>query len=89
MIHRMKPCLAPAAFLLGTLGLASICAPALAAYVPDGSYGASCREIRVDGPYLSALCARVDGSWHPTHIFVPRRGGSGISNQNGYLSCGG
>ena len=88
MICSMNPRLAPAAFLLGPLGLASACAPALASYVPHGSYAASCREIHTEGPDLVALCARVDGSWNYTRIFMPRCDGDTISNQNGHLTCG-
>ena len=89
MIRPMNLRFRPAALLLGTLGLASACAPALASYVPDGSYAASCRQIHTEGPYLVALCARVDGSWNYTRIFMPRCDGDTISNQNGHLSCGG
>ena len=87
MTRRMNP-LKPMTLLLGTLGLASACAPALAGYVPDGSYAQSCRQIHTEGPYLVAMCARVDGSWNYTRVFMPRCEGEGISNQNGHLSCG-
>ncbi len=80
--------LAPAAFLLGTLGLASACAPAFASYVPHGSYAETCRQIHTEGPDLVALCARVDGSWNYTRIFMPRCDGNNVSNQNGHLTCG-
>jgi len=38
-MKHINPRLAPAAFPIGTLGLASACAPALASYVPHGSMG--------------------------------------------------
>jgi hypothetical protein len=63
-------------------------APTLAAFVPRGTYEKSCRNVQVDGPYLTAICARVDGSWRWTRIFAPRCDGLEISNQNGRLTCG-
>jgi hypothetical protein len=77
-----------ASLVLGTVALASA-QPAFAYYVPGGSYVATCRHIHASGPYLDAVCRRVDGSWRYSHIFVDRCGGAGISNQDGHLSCGG
>jgi len=88
VIRHMNLHLTPVAFLFGTLGLASACAPALASYVPHGSYAATCRQIHTEGPYLVAFCARVDGSWNYTRIFVPSCDGDNVTNQNGHLSCG-
>lgn len=73
--------------LLTALGTLSFCAPAFA--IPGGSYAASCHQIHREGPYLVALCGRVDGSLRWSRIFVPRCGGTGVSNQNGHLVCGG
>jgi hypothetical protein len=74
--------------VVGTAAVAAGAGPALAEYVPHGSYASSCRDIHKDGPYLYAYCARVDGSWHYTRVFVPRCGGGNISNQDGHLTCG-
>jgi hypothetical protein len=70
------------------LALGSVASPAMAFYVPHGSYAKTCREIHLHGPYLTALCARLDGSWRYSRLFAPRCGGFGISNQNGHLACG-
>jgi hypothetical protein len=61
---------------------------AMAAYVPHGTYAETCRNIHVEGPYLRAVCTRLDGGWNVTQIFVPHCGRSNISNQNGHLTCG-
>lgn len=87
-MHHINPRLAPAAFLFGTLALASACAPALASYVPHGSYARSCREIHMEGPDLVAFCARVDGSYRYSRLFMPSCESNYISNQNGHLHCG-
>ena len=69
-------------------GLLADPVPALASFVPHGTYAQTCRNIHVNGPYLTAASARVDGSWRWTRIFAPRCGGIEISNQNGRLTCG-
>lgn len=81
--------LTSAAVLAGTLALVAGTLPASAYFVPGGSYAASCRSIRMNGPVLSAYCRRVDGSGMWSSVVVPRCAGTGISNQNGRLVCGG
>jgi hypothetical protein len=71
-----------------TMALVFDAPDAIASFVPHGTYAQTCRHIHVDGPYLEASCARADGSWRWTRIFVPRCGGIEISNQNGHLACG-
>lgn len=88
MIARLRPRTIAGALVLGAVALATA-QPASAYYVPGGSYVATCRHIHASGPYLEAVCQRVDGSWRYSHIFVDRCGGAGISNQDGHLSCGG
>ncbi len=70
------------ALLAGTI-------PASAYFVPGGSYTASCRSIHMNGPVLSAFCRRVNGTGMWSSVVVPRCAGTGISNQNGHLVCGG
>lgn len=74
--------------VLGALGLASVSTPALASYFPRGTYVATCRHIHTEGPDLFADCARVDGSWNHSRIFVPACRGDVISNRDGHLRCG-
>lgn len=69
-------------------GLLAAPVPALAGFVPHGTYPHPCRSIHVNGPTLTTIRARDDGSWRWTQIFVPRYGGIEISNQNGRLTCG-
>ena len=80
--------LTAAALLAGLAALAGT-APASASFVPGGSYAASCRSIRMNGPVLSAFCRRIDGTGMWSSIMVPRCAGTGVSNQNGRLVCGG
>lgn len=73
---------------LTVLGLlAAACTPAQA--FPGGSYAASCHQIHMEDGYLTALCGTGYGGYRWARIFAPRCGGSGISNQNGHLVCGG
>ena len=63
---------------------------AFADEIPGGSWINSCRNVHMDGPYLTALCGRANGEgerW--ARLFVPRCGRSGVSNQDGHLVCGG
>ncbi len=80
---------ASAAVILAGLGVAASVSTASAFAVPGGSYARSCGRIQMNGPMLSAFCRRVNGSLAFSRIFVPRCGGSGVSNQNGHLVCGG
>jgi hypothetical protein len=76
------------AALLVTMSAAGVGAfgqPALA----YGSFEKTCTHIRAYGPYIEALCRRVDGSWRFSRIYAPRCGGIHVSNQDGHLSCGG
>lgn len=78
-----------ATLVSGSIALLAGTAPASAYFVPGGSYAASCRSIRMNGPVLSAFCRRVNGTGTWSSIVVPRCAGTGISNQNGHLVCGG
>lgn len=85
MTHRIIQHAALAAVVLAA---ASASAPARASYIPRGSYVATCRHIRTEGPDLFAVCTRVDGSWNRTRIFVPACRSDVISNWDGHLRCG-
>jgi hypothetical protein len=75
------------AFLAATVLAVFGSGPALA--IPGGSYAASCHEIHMEGPYLTALCGTGNGNLRWSRIFAPRCGGTGVSNQHGHLVCGG
>lgn len=76
-------------FLQVVISIATAGVSASAMPLPRGSYVSSCRHIYVDGPFLQAFCARVDGEWNYTRIFMPHCTSDHISNQDGHLSCGG
>ena len=88
MNHRFIQPRLLAGIVLGSLAFVSDCRPALADYVPNGSYVATCRSIHIEGDDLVAFCTRVDGRWHHTRIFVPACRGDTISNHDGHLRCG-
>jgi hypothetical protein len=58
------------------------------AQAPPGSYRESCREIRMHGPNLTALCRTVRGREHLTALNVEHCAGD-IGNNNGNLVCNG
>jgi hypothetical protein len=48
--------------------------------VQPSSYQLTCRHIRVTGATLTALCRRIDGSFHESSTLIP-----GIANIDGNL----
>ena len=61
--------------------------PAPSIAVPNGSYLASCQNVRTEGELLKASCRRRDGSRRETAISVPGCAGVDIFNRNGFLMC--
>ncbi|TCO10196.1 hypothetical protein EV666_11569 [Camelimonas lactis] len=60
--------------------LACVCAPAVAEAPPQGSYMASCKEIRVVAGWLRAACQDRKGRWVEATTAVSWRAlGGGIS----------
>ncbi len=80
----MKLVAAPALALV-LLALAG--APAEARGAPPGSYLDSCRQIRVQGGALVAMCRKRSGRWVPTSLPNVRRCVGDIGNANGRLVC--
>lgn len=59
------------------------------AQAPPGSYRESCRDIRIHGPTLTALCRRANGRGeHLTALNIAHCVGD-IGNNNGHLICSG
>jgi hypothetical protein len=61
---------------------------AASAQAPPGSYQQSCRDIRMQGPNLTAFCRRIDGREQPTGLNIAHCVGD-IGNNNGNLMCNG
>lgn len=58
------------------------------AQMPPGSYAQSCRDIRVEGDRMSAICATRQGTAQRSTISLDNCPGS-IANDNGRLTCEG
>jgi hypothetical protein len=56
--------------------------------LPMGSYQASCGEVSMRGPILSARCTSPSGNRIFSSLDVRRCGGGNVRNQNGFLVCG-
>ena len=54
---------------------------------PPGSYLRSCRDVRMRGDSLVALCRRIDRRWQPSRLDDVRRCVGDIGNDNGTLVC--
>ena len=54
---------------------------------PAGSYTETCRDIRMKGNTLHAICKSADGHEAPTSLRDPNRCSDGVANLNGILSC--
>jgi CVNH domain len=68
--------------------LVGLAAPAAAQAPPPGSYRESCRDIRTQGPNLTALCRTKRGREQVTALNVEHCVGD-IGNNNGNLVCNG
>ena len=56
---------------------------------PPGSYQQSCREIRMHGPTLTAVCRRAKGRGEQLTALNVAHCGGDIGNNNGHLQCSG
>jgi hypothetical protein len=75
--------------LFAVVALAGLSLSAYAQAVPPGSYQQSCRNIRMQGSTLSAVCRRANGRGdQPTALNVTHCAGD-IGNNNGQLTCNG
>ena len=69
--------------------LAGLSVPAAAQVPPPGSYLHSCRDVRLQGRTLVALCRRGDGRWRPAALPEAGRCIGDIRNVDGTLRCNG
>ena len=78
--------------VIGLFGVAALAGLSLSAYAqapPPGSYQQSCRDIRMQGSTLIAVCRRANGRGdQPTALNVAHCVGD-IGNNNGQLICNG
>src|SRR5271170_5425058 len=74
--------------LFGAAVVASLYVSAFAQAPPPGSYQYSCRDIRMRGTTLTAVCSRLNGSEQLTALNVARCVGD-IGNADGQLICNG
>jgi hypothetical protein len=75
--------------LLLAVGLTSLSFSAFAQAPPPGSYQQSCRDIRMQGPTLSALCRRANGRGEQLTALNVAHCVGDIGNNNGQLICNG
>jgi hypothetical protein len=54
---------------------------------PAGSYTESCKNIRMKGATLHAVCKSLDGRELPTSLKDANRCAEGVANINGILNC--
>jgi CVNH domain len=74
--------------LFSAVSLAILSMPAHA-QAPPGSYQQTCREIRMEGPILSAVCMREHGRGDQLTALNVARCVGDIRNLNGQLQCTG
>src|SRR5438270_6422719 len=60
---------------------------AAASSQPSGSYTESCKNIRMKGTTLHAVCKSIDGREMPTSLKDANRCSQGVANLNGILTC--
>jgi CVNH domain len=75
--------------LLAGAMLAVASASAHAQAAPPGSYRESCRDIRMQGPTLTALCRRANGRGEQLTALDVAHCVGDIGNNNGNLACNG
>jgi hypothetical protein len=54
---------------------------------PSGSYTETCKNIRMKGTTLHAVCRSIDGREMPTSLKDADRCSQGVANINGILNC--
>src|SRR5260370_17140799 len=75
--------------VFASAALAALCSSAYAQAPPPGSYQQSCRDIRMQGGTLTALCRRANNRGEqPTALNVAHCAGD-IGNNNGQFQCSG
>lgn len=55
--------------------------------MPGGSWGASCRDARMNGPVLYARCDDGNGRWYPTQLDMRQCWSNRARNNYGNLLC--
>jgi hypothetical protein len=55
--------------------------------LPPGSYTETCKDIRMRGTTLHAVCRSIDGREMPVSLKDANRCAQGVANMNGVLSC--
>jgi hypothetical protein len=75
--------------LLAAATLASLSFSASAQAPPPGSYRESCRDVRMQGPTLTALCRRANGRGEQLTALNVAHCVGDIGNNNGNLVCNG
>jgi hypothetical protein len=75
--------------LIGLFGVAALSLSAYAQAPPPGSYQQSCRDIRMQGWTLAAVCRRADGRGEQVSALNVARCVGDIGNNNGQLICNG
>jgi hypothetical protein len=75
--------------LLGAVALAGLSFSAYAQALPPGSYQQSCRDFRMRGGTLTALCHRAHGRGEQLTALNVAHCVGDIGNNNGQLQCNG
>ena len=75
--------------LFSAVVLVGLSSSAYAQAPPPGSYQQSCREIRMQGSTLSAVCRRANGRGDQLTALDVRHCAGDIGNNNGQLACNG
>lgn len=55
--------------------------------LPPGPYTETCKDLRMRGTTLHAVCRSIDGREMPVSLKDANRCGQGVVNMNGILSC--
>src|SRR5215471_14689385 len=77
--------------VIGLVGAATVAGLSLSAFAqaPPGSYQQSCRDIRMQGATLSAICRRANGRGEQATALNVAHCVGDIGNNNGQLICNG
>jgi hypothetical protein len=75
--------------LFGAAALAGLASAACAQGLPPGSYQQSCRDFRMQGGTLTAVCRRANGRGDQTTALNVTHCVGDIGNNNGQLVCNG
>jgi len=77
----------PAFGLVGAAALAGLAFAAYAQGLPPGSYQQSCRDFRMQGGTLTAVCRRANGRGDQLTALNVTHCVGDIGNDNGMLTC--